>query len=149
MKSLRFSSLVLLFFTLGCVAVKDPGTQWESPFTGSFEKALFKTSLDIRENHLSGYTLVKKTADSTYHIIFSNEIGMTIYDFELYPDRFKVNYLFEPMNKKVMVKMFERDFRLLIYGVMGSRQNFLTKTIILSEKGGYMAWKNHSYQSGN
>jgi len=135
MKSLHFSGLVVLILTLGCSTVKDLGVPWESPFTGSFEKALFKTSLDIMENHISGYTLIKKTADSAYHIVFSNEIGMTIYDFELFPESFKVNYLFGPMYKKVMIKIFERDFRQLIYGFIYSRQNFFNKTLIKVKKG--------------
>jgi len=60
---------------------------------------------------------------------------MTIYDFELDAEHFKVNYLFEPMNKKVMVSIFERDFRQLIYGKEMSGKNFINKVLIRAEKG--------------
>lgn len=134
MKNLPLSSLLLILFLLACSPAKHLGLVWDPPFSGTFDKALFKTSFDIRKIHLSGYTMIKKT-DSAYHIVFSNEIGMTIYDFELYQKYFKVNYLFEPMNKKAMVRIFERDFRLLIYGQVMSGQNFINKAEISFETG--------------
>ncbi len=134
MKNLPFSSLLLILFFLACSPAKHLGLAWDPPFSGIFDKALFKTSLDIRKNHLSGYTMIKKN-DSAYHIVFSNEIGMTLCDFELNQEYFKVNYLFEPMNKKAMIKIFERDFRLLIYGQVMPGQNFINKAEISSETG--------------
>lgn len=135
MKSLCLSSLIFLLIFLHCSPVRDISTPWKSPFYGSFEKALFKTTLDIRKNHLSGYTMIKKTEDSTYHIIFSNEMGMTIFDFEINPGNFKVNYLFEPMNKKVLIRIFERDFSHLIFGKIMPGQNFINKTVVFTESG--------------
>jgi len=102
-------------------------------FNGNFEKALFKASLDIRNQHLSGFLLIKKTADSTYRIVFANEIGMTLFDLGFQESQFKVHYIFEPMKKKILLRLFENDFKRLIFDIERSNSNPLMKTIFQYE----------------
>ncbi|MFH1296141.1 MAG: hypothetical protein ABIJ04_02570 [Bacteroidota bacterium] len=102
--------------------------------SSTFEKALFKATMDIREHHLTGLMFVKKVLDpgsgirdlSTgtayssvdagvkYRIVFSNEFGMTYFDLEIGSDSLHVHYCFEPLNKKALWKILETDFRLLL-----------------------------------
>jgi hypothetical protein len=120
------SASLLLLLVLSCSPpAKNTGASGrdlrpEAPlpcFSGAFEKALFRISLDIREQKLSGFLLIKRTADSSYRIAFANEVGMTLFGLTFNQGRFKVDYLFEAMNKKILVKLFEKDFRYLIFGV--------------------------------
>lgn len=90
--------------------------------------ALFKATLDIREHHLTGLLLIKEMADTgyqtksfressskvLYRIIFTNEIGMTFFDFELSDDAFRPLFCFGPLQKKALLRIFETDFRLLL-----------------------------------
>ena len=75
-------------------------------------------TLDVRDQNLTGFLLLKRTSDTAYRIVFANEIGMTLFDLGFTNGKFGVNYVFDAMNKKVLLKLFEKDFRYLIFGVV-------------------------------
>ncbi len=111
MKSSLFLSLVLLLALWGCSPIDKstlintgkgtvPQKAWESPFMGMFEKSLFRTTMDIREFHLTGYTIIKKSGDTSYRIVFANDIGMTIFDVEFLHKKFISHYIFAPCRKR-------------------------------------------------
>jgi len=109
MRSLFFSS-IFLFTTLISTA-----NTLDVPFFGQgFEKALFTGSLDIKKHHLTGFLLIKKMEDESYRIVFTNQIGMTFFDFEVKQNGFKVVYCFESLNRKALIRIFEKDFRALL-----------------------------------
>jgi len=83
-------------------------------FSINLEKALFRVTMEVKQNELTGLIFIKKMPDSTYRIVFSNEFGMTYFDLEIQPDSFRVVYCFESMNKKMLLNILEIDFRLLI-----------------------------------
>jgi len=126
MRSLSLINIILIFSLAGCVSIKPKKLQpietqtaidCQLPagiFDSAFDKALFKASLDVRDHNMTGLLFVKKMTDSVHRIIFSNEFGMTFFDFELTADSFNVVYCFEPMNKKGLIRIFETDFRLLL-----------------------------------
>lgn len=82
---------------------------------------------------MSGFLLIKKTADSIFRIVFANEIGMTLFDFELQVNQFKVHYIFEPMNRKILLHLFEKDFRQLIFNITPGNSNPVMKMQFQSE----------------
>ncbi|MBE0648090.1 MAG: hypothetical protein IH596_09920 [Bacteroidales bacterium] len=92
-------------------------TLFSSP---TFEKALFKASLDIGKHHLTGLVFVKAIPDTGYRVVFSNEFGMTYFDVETRETRLQINYCFEPLNKKMLWKILETDFLLLLDAKKGS-----------------------------
>jgi len=121
-----YVSLLLLILISCSPAGKGSGTSKQeteatsplSCFSDSFGKALFKSTLDIRDQNLTGYLLLKRISDSSYRIVFANEIGMTLFDLGFTNGKFAVNYIFEAMNKKILLKLFEKDFRFLMFGVV-------------------------------
>jgi hypothetical protein len=91
----------------------------EGPFTtvifdSSFVKALYKGSFDISKTHLSGLFLIKRTDTNSIRIVFSNEFGMKFFDFEFNDDAFVVHYCFPSFERRSLMKLLERDFRLLM-----------------------------------
>jgi len=121
-----FLSLSLFLIFWGCSPVEKSSlvksgssgvkpTGWESPFQGFFEKSLFRTTLDIRDYHLTGYTLIKKSADTSIRIVFANDMGMTLYDVEFVREKFIIHYVFEPMKKNALLSILESDFRALFF----------------------------------
>ncbi len=80
----------------------------------NFDKALFKTSLDISKNHLTGLMFFKQTSDSSFRIIFTNEMGMKFFDLEFVKEKFIIQYCFPSLSRKSLMKIFEADFRLLL-----------------------------------
>ncbi len=176
MRYLFLSSFFIILILTGCQSVKprhlSPVTpqnyndtllptancQLPTPFTSrSFEKALFKASLDIGKHHLTGLVFVKKMPDAgyqmpdsssnrfdtvglpgnTYRIVFSNEFGMTYFDVEVGADRFNVNYCFEPLNKKMLWKIMETDFRLLLL----SEEESVNHKCFTQDSTNYMVYK--------
>lgn len=126
MRPFLFLSLLLLLITWGCspldkstLVATDRGSYpqrlWESPFMGMFEKALFRTNMDIREFHLTGYTMIKKSGDTSYRIVFANDIGMTIFDVEFLRGKFISHYIFAPMQKAALLKIIEADLRTMMF----------------------------------
>jgi len=122
MKNFLCGSLVLLLIYACSVSKRSAGPEQLSgihsyPFfiSDTFDKALYKATLDIKNQHLSGFLLIKKISDSVHRIVFANEIGMTMFDFGIQTNRFTVHYIFEPLNKKILVRLFEKNFRQLIF----------------------------------
>ena len=86
-------------------------------FDTDFNKALYKTSMVIYGNNITGLTLIKKT-DSAYRVVSMSELGIKYFDFEFPFDRQKptvVHYIMEPLNKKLLIDLLDRDFRLLFF----------------------------------
>lgn len=126
MKSLLPISFILALLAAGCATVnkKDLTSAGDrhispaetgSPFSGSFEKRLFKTTFDIRDHHMTGYTLVKKTSDTSIRVVFTSEIGMTWYDLEFFPGRMVRHTVFGPLDRKVVLNILEQDLRAILY----------------------------------
>ena len=123
MRSLLLSSLLIVVFACSPVSkskltrideASSPVRNWSSPFASGFEKALFKATMDIGKTHLSGLVLVKKTTDTTFRIVFSNEMGFTFFDLEMKNNTLFPMTLFESFNRKSFLKILEKDLAILL-----------------------------------
>jgi len=128
MRSLLFLNIILILFLTACDPVKKSQLSsvhetsfkipaWSSPFQTGYEKALFRTSLDVADKHLTGISIIKRTSDSSFHFTFANEIGMTYFDMDLFRDTYKPDYIFDPLNRKTFLKVLQRDFSILFFSV--------------------------------
>lgn len=119
MRYLILSSCI--FLLLGC----DTMYKGLQPATGNinalqsfkpaFTVALYKTSVDVVGNHLSGLLLMKRMPDSSLRMVFSNEMGFKFFDFEFAPDgSFKVYSIIKKMNRKSVLKTLRKDFELML-----------------------------------
>jgi hypothetical protein len=119
---MRYLLLINLLFALpGCVPLHkqmatvpaDAGSIQK--FKPRFSVALYKTTVDVVGNHLSGLLLIKKMPDSSTRMVFSNEMGLTFFDFEFAADgSFKVYSIIKKMNKKSVLKTLQHDFELVL-----------------------------------
>ena len=83
-------------------------------FDSSFTKALYKGTFDISKTHLTGLFMIKRTGENSIRIVFSNEFGMTFFDFEYRGEQFVVHYLYPSFEKHSLPDILEKDFRLLL-----------------------------------
>jgi hypothetical protein len=96
-------------------------------FKPSFTSALYKTEVNVVGKYLSGLLIIKKMPDSSTRIVFSNEMGITFFDFEFTPEgKFKVFSIVQQMNKKAVIKTLRKDFELILMQNIDS--NYLTVT---------------------
>ncbi|MDP4282085.1 MAG: hypothetical protein Q8867_08040 [Bacteroidota bacterium] len=112
----------ILFFLLATVVnAQQPGftfqqaERWRVPFSSGFEKALYKSSMDIGKNHLSGILLTKRMNDSTFRVVFANEVGMTYFDLEIRKTSAEVKSVFPAMDRKSFLSVLEQDFRMIFF----------------------------------
>ena len=124
MRNSLLHKLLLIFFmwivltpwimgqSKGTISGQGPYTT--AIFDSSVEKALYKGSLDISKVHLSGLFFMKRGSVNSVRIMFSNELGMNFFDFELKGKEFIVHSCFPSLDRKSLLKLLENDFRLLL-----------------------------------
>jgi hypothetical protein len=80
---------------------------WFKADTGYY---LFNTDIDIMKNHFSGLTVIKPSGNDTCRVVFITEVGLKIFDMELYPSgNYTFHYIMSAVNKKPLVKMLAED----------------------------------------
>lgn len=87
-----------------------------SKFVPKFERSLYKADIEVAGNYLSGILLIKKMEDHSTRIVFTNQAGMSFFDFEFSKEAvFKVYSIMDKMNKKAVIKTLEKDFSLILF----------------------------------
>jgi len=75
---------------------------------------VYKAHIEIYGNPLGGIFITKKINDTTHRVVFTTELGNTLFDFELSDTSFKVNYVVEDLDRKIIINTLKEDFRLLL-----------------------------------
>jgi hypothetical protein len=79
------------------------------------ETAWFTASVDVVGNHISGLLFVKQQPGELYRVVFTNEFGVTFFDFELGPNgHFVVRDIIDKLDRKPVIITFRKDFQLLL-----------------------------------
>jgi len=118
-------SIVLLTLASSCSVVgykavsnsNDNNIATIQIFDDNFEKALYKTDINIYSTNLTGITIIKKK-DSAMRVVSMSELGMKYFDFEFHNNQQKdpvVHYIMASLNKNLLVNMIKKDFGLLFY----------------------------------
>jgi len=103
------------------ILLPDTILNWDPLFGDDFQKGLYRTTLDISKHHLTGFIYIKKISDTSYRILFSNDFGMQIFDFEFSTNELVVHYCFPSMDRKSLLKLLENDFRILLFSNQGMK----------------------------
>jgi hypothetical protein len=97
-------------------------------FKPDFNHVMYKTSIDVIGKHISGLCIIKFMADSSTRMVFSNEMGLSFFDFGFLPDNgFKVYQIVPQMNKKGLIKTLRKDFELIMFRNMDGGSNYALK----------------------
>jgi hypothetical protein len=106
----------------GNSAFADSSVKIKPVFGADFEKGLYRSVLDIGKNHLTGFAFIKKTSDSSYRVLFSNEFGMQFFDLEFFPGRIMIHSCFPSLNRKSLISLFQNDFGMLFFPLCGIKK---------------------------
>lgn len=83
----------------------------------------YNASVDVMGNHLSGLLLIKNMPDSSMRVVFTNEGGVTFFDFGFSREAdFKVHHIVKQLDKKAVVEILRKDFTLILCLPSGNRQ---------------------------
>lgn len=81
----------------------------------SFLTAWYTASVDVYGNHISGLLLIKNMPDSSIRVVFTNEAGVTFFDFGFLADgSFKVYNVIDKMDRKAVIQTLRKDFELIL-----------------------------------
>lgn len=115
-------SLVSVFF-FSCKsyqvsnALKKENTvrEFKNPYFSNPETDyVYKANIEVYGNKLGGIFVAKRINDSIHRVVFTTEFGNKLLDFELSEKDFKVNYILDDLNRKMIVNTLRDDFRLLL-----------------------------------
>ncbi len=80
-----------------------------------FNTSWYNASVDVMGNHISGLLLIKNMPDSSQRVVFTNEAGVTFFDFEFSSIRnFKVHNMIRQLDKGPVIQTLRKDFELIL-----------------------------------
>ena len=80
-----------------------------------FNSAWYHASVDVVGKHISGLLLIKNMSDGSYRVVFTNEAGVTFFDFGFTPaGSFKVYNIIKQLDKKPVIQTLRKDFALIL-----------------------------------
>ena len=83
--------------------------------TPVFTSALYDAGIDVVGHHISGLLFVKMMPDSSSRMVFSNETGITFFDFEWNrAGEFKTHFIMARLKKKAVINTLRKDLELLL-----------------------------------
>ncbi len=122
---------IILFFLIlqSCITGKftpaDNNFQYKKILSNTSKSYIYRARIKLYNNAFSGLIIIKPETEG-HKIVFLNEIGMKFFDFEILEKSYKIHRIFEPMNKKMLIKLLINDFRFILMSDF-SEKNFLLK----------------------
>ena len=121
---MRFLIISLCLLFVGCASYsKKQGltlipntldTAINPYFSNSEIDYVYKANIDIYKKSFGGLFIIKKINADEHRLVFTTEMGKTLLDFSFFKDDFKVNYIIDDMNKKMLINILKNDFNILI-----------------------------------
>lgn len=102
-----------------------------SYFSDPQQDYIYKSKIDAFSKKIGGIFIIKKLASQHHRIVFTTEFGAKIFDFEFIQQDFKVNYIIEALDKKILINTLKKDFQLLVNESVSINQAFKNKTSII------------------
>ncbi len=118
--ALFLSSCSFVFFNSKNNLHKEPlpVKKINSYFTNSDSTYLYQTEIRFMKNYYSGLMVIKSQSDSVKRLVFITEMGIKIFDIEIKnslinKNYYTVNFIIEPMSRKMIVKTLVNDLGML------------------------------------
>lgn len=122
---MRYLVISLFFCCISCTSyikknnfkkVSETTVSAHNPYFSDLTKDyVYKANIKVYDNNFSGIFIVKKISKSKHRIVFTTEMGAKIFDFTFHNNDFKVNYVIENLDKKLLLNVLEKDFRMLVH----------------------------------
>jgi len=75
---------------------------------------VYKAKIEAFDKTFGGLFIVKKLGTQHHRVVFTTEIGNTLFDFTFQEDDFKVNRILKEMNRKLLINILKSDFKTLL-----------------------------------
>ena len=92
---------------------------------------IYKSQVDIYDNQLSGILIIKKINDDFHRVVLTSDFGNKLFDFEISQKDFKLNYIIPDMDKGMVKRFLEKDFRIMLREKFTSDKMFTNEQFII------------------
>ena len=75
---------------------------------------VYKAKINVYNHKFGGILIIKKTGEQKYRVVFTTEFGNKLFDFLYHGETFAKNFIIDDLDKKLIVKTLQKDFKLLI-----------------------------------
>lgn len=75
---------------------------------------VYKTHIEIYGNKMGGIFIAKRINDSIHRMVLTTDFGNKLLDFEISENSFKVNFIIDNLDKKIIINKLRDDFRTLL-----------------------------------
>ncbi|MEO8086711.1 MAG: hypothetical protein ABI763_07825 [Bacteroidota bacterium] len=92
---------------------------------GMKESLVYKTVIKYKEREFSSLTYFNELNDSVFKIVLLTTFGNTLLEAEISKEKFKVNNVISYLDRKLILNLFEKDWRLIFAGNFSAETPFL------------------------
>ncbi|AUS05988.1 hypothetical protein [Pseudotamlana carrageenivorans] len=130
----RFLIISLIFLLSACASyskkqgftVIDLEDSLTNPiFSNPDRDYVYKAQIEVYDNVFGGLFIVKKTGLESHRIVFTTEMGKTIFDFSFEKEAFKVHYILKDLDKKILINILKNDFKVLVTEAIRSKSTYV------------------------
>lgn len=75
---------------------------------------VYKTHIEIYGNKMGGIFIAKRINDTIHRMVLTTDFGNKLLDFEVSENSFKVNFIIDNLDKKIIINTLRDDFRTLL-----------------------------------
>lgn len=120
---MRYLLISICFIFFGCASFSKKNSFNEVAitsninnlyFSNSNQDYIYKANIEVYNNTFGGLFIVKKIGEEHHRIVFTTEMGNKLFDFTFNKDNFTVNYILDDLNKKILINILQKDFKVLI-----------------------------------
>ncbi|RKN82405.1 hypothetical protein [Ulvibacterium marinum] len=151
---MRYLPISLLFLIWACASypernnfqsMETSGGSITNPYFSNPKKDyVYKADINLYKKNFSGILILKKLGVQHHRVVFTTELGNTIFDFSFRDGDFRVNHILSEMNKKMVINLLKKDFRTLVTENPSVLNRFASEDRFIFET--EMAkWKNYYY----
>lgn len=102
-------------------------------FANPNQDYIYKANIEVYDNAFGGIFIVKKIGDQHHRIVFTTEMGNKLFDFTFNKDDFTVNYILDDLNKKILINVLKKDFKVLITEHLIAEKNYVITDEIIKK----------------
>ncbi|MFK5974213.1 MAG: hypothetical protein QM485_13150 [Flavobacteriaceae bacterium] len=104
-------------------------------FSDTSKDYVYKADISLYNRSFSGLFIVKKIGYDHHRLVFTTEMGNTIFDFSFEGRNFKINTILEGMNKKIITNVLRKDFKILLQENIRVKKTYSLGDTLIFETG--------------
>lgn len=122
----------------------------KNPYFSDINKDyVYKAKITAGKNNFGGLLIIKKIKNAYHRVVFTTEFGNKIFDFEFLNNEFKVNYVLDKLDKKLILNALKKDYQLLVKELYLSETQFnlengLVHKVKFNKKDNYFVFDNNN-----